>query len=69
MQATDQQPKPSAKEIYLGHLLKAKNRYAECLKASREVWSEYYSEEHLAAMPELIKDTAATFFIECNRRA
>lgn len=70
----------TAKDIYLGHLKRAKNRYKECLKAAIEVVGEVSTEdedpeiikqvgiEFFKENPALVKDIATTFFIEVNRK-
>ena len=57
----------NARAAYLETLERVGNRYQACIGKARDIWLSQYSEDDLAALPELLHTTATTLFIECNR--
>lgn len=57
----------NARAAYMETLERVGNRYQACMAKARDIWLSQYSEDDLAALPELLHTTATTLFIECNR--
>ena len=65
--AAGHQPPANARAAYMETLERVGNRYQACIGKARDIWLSQYSEDDLAALPELLHTTATTLFIECNR--
>ena len=65
--AAGHQPPANARQAYMESLERVGNRYQACIGKAKEIWLTQYSEDDLAALPELLHTTATTLFIECNR--
>ena len=65
--AAGHQPPANARAAYMESLERVGNRYQACIGKAKEIWLTQYSEDDLAALPELLHTTATTLFIECNR--
>ena len=61
------QPPDDASSASLTALERVGNRYQACISKAKEIWLSQYSDDDLAALPELLHTTATTLFIEANR--
>lgn len=65
--APGHQPPDDASSAYLTALERVGDRYQACISKARQIWLSQYSDDDLAALPELLHTTATTLFIEANR--